>query len=97
MDREVNNKQTRPNPGEGVGGGGASGPSVGLVETQSVEFESLPLDFGLTLAPVTIAYETYGRLNEGATTPSSYCTRSPATPTLPATWKARPSPDGGKR
>ena len=65
MDQEVNNKQTRPNPGEGVGGGGASGPSVGLVETQSVEFESLLLDFGLTLAPVTIAYETYGRLNEG--------------------------------
>lgn len=38
--------------------------SIGFVETRSVEFPSLPLDSGLTLAPLTIAYETYGGLNE---------------------------------
>ena len=38
--------------------------SIGFVETQSVEFPSLPLDSGLTLAPLTIAYETYGVLND---------------------------------
>ena len=37
--------------------------SVGFVETRYVEFPSLPLDSGLTLAPLTIAYETYGELN----------------------------------
>jgi homoserine O-acetyltransferase/O-succinyltransferase len=43
---------------------GASATTVGLVELQSVTFDSLALDSGLTLAPLTIAYETYGRLNE---------------------------------
>jgi homoserine O-acetyltransferase len=42
----------------------ALGPSVGYVELQSVTFPELPLDSGAVLAPVTIAYETYGRLNE---------------------------------
>jgi len=37
--------------------------SVGWVETQYAEFSSVPLDSGLTLSPVTLAYETYGTLN----------------------------------
>ena len=33
------------------------------VETQYVHLDSLPLDCGETLAPVTVAYEAYGELN----------------------------------
>jgi homoserine O-acetyltransferase len=39
------------------------GASVGEVALQSVEVESLPLDSGVCVEPVTIAYETYGSLN----------------------------------
>ncbi len=35
-----------------------------IVETQTVWFESLPLDCGAVLSPVEVAYETYGRLND---------------------------------
>jgi homoserine O-acetyltransferase len=34
-----------------------------IVETQSARFDSLTLDCGSTLAPVDVAYETYGTLN----------------------------------
>ena len=44
------------------------GASVGEVSLpQLVDFDSLPLDVGETLRPITIAYETYGRLNEERT------------------------------
>src|SRR5437667_6627817 len=35
-----------------------------VVETQTVRFDSIALDNGATLAPVDVAYETYGDLNE---------------------------------
>src|SRR3954465_4383347 len=35
-----------------------------VVETQTVRFDSIPLDNGATLAPVDVAYETYGELNQ---------------------------------
>jgi len=44
--------------------GQGSGKSVGLVQLQSAQLETLSLDSGLALQPVTIAYETYGRLND---------------------------------
>ena len=34
-----------------------------IVERGSVSFDSITLDNGSTLAPVEVAYETYGRLN----------------------------------
>jgi len=37
-----------------------------IVQTQHIQFESLPLDCGTTLSPVDVAYETYGELNEDA-------------------------------
>ena len=40
------------------------GASIGRVNLQTVEFDSLTLDTGEMIKPVTIAYETYGTLNE---------------------------------
>src|SRR5580700_11998953 len=34
-----------------------------ITETQIVQFDSLALDCGSTIAPVEVAYETYGELN----------------------------------
>jgi homoserine O-acetyltransferase/O-succinyltransferase len=42
----------------------ALGKSVGIVHLQTAEFESLTMDSGDTLSPITVAYETYGTLNE---------------------------------
>ncbi len=41
--------------------------SVGVVQTQSFTFESLKLETGEKFGPVTLAYETYGVLNQEKT------------------------------
>ncbi len=38
-----------------------------IVETQSARFDSISLDCGVVLAPVEVAYETYGELNSART------------------------------
>src|SRR5512136_1495502 len=45
----------------------ATAGSAGIVETQFYTFaedEPLPLDSGESLGPITLAYETYGQLND---------------------------------
>ncbi len=47
--------------------------SVGIVETKQFSFDHLTLENGEKLSPVTIAYETYGALNEEKTNAILIC------------------------
>jgi homoserine O-acetyltransferase len=65
MKRETEDESiVMPPEGEEFAEGGRAPGSVGLVESKSVDIGALQLDSGLTLDPVTIAYETYGCLSE---------------------------------
>jgi homoserine O-acetyltransferase len=49
------------------------GPSVGIVQKRFLHLDGLSLDTGQHLAPVTIAYELYGRLNSQKTNAVLIC------------------------
>ncbi len=67
-----------------------------VVETQSVQFESLSLDSGVELRNVDCAYETYGALNAAKIQRHpGRCTPSPATRTRPASATKPASRAGG--
>ena len=61
--------------------------SVGIVETKYLTFAAPPnemtLECGRTLGPITLAYETYGELNEAGTMPFWWFMRSPGMPMRP--------------
>jgi hypothetical protein len=66
-------------------------------QNESVTFDTeLQLESGRLLGPITLAYETYGRLNAAATTSSWSVMPGPAMPTPPAAIIPRTaSPAGG--
>jgi homoserine O-acetyltransferase len=71
------------------------GASVGTVALESVEFESLPLDSGMSLEPLTIAYETYGRLNEQRTNADAHAAGYYPGESKPGWWETMIGPGKG--
>ena len=73
-------------------------PAVpGNVETKYLTFDgrsTLNLESG-TLGPVTLAYETYGRLNSDKSNAILVLHAFPATPTPPDSTPGRRTPAGG--